>query len=638
MCGIVGYTGLKDRGYLSLMNARQSHRGPDESGEYWDLELSVGLAMSRLSILDISGGHQPMVTEDGNFVIVFNGEIFNASEIRKSLLIKGVKFSTDHSDTEVILKGYQHIGCEIVKQLNGMFAFVIYDKRNKTLFGARDPFGIKPLYYRKFTGGIAWASELKSFFCLPIFSRDLDSLAIQQYLGLQYIPQERSIYQCVKKVLPGFQFTYKLEEDSFKLEPYYHLPLNKEFEDLKRSEWIEVIREEFIPAVERWSISDVPIACSLSGGVDSAAIVASLCRNGNTVKTYTLGFDSKDGHSINELDDARQIAQLYGTEHHEIIVDADLLIDDLDKMIYHLDEPYGGGLPSWFVYKEIAKDVKVAMTGTGGDELFSNYNKFRKLERRKNFNRALTIATKYPAIAQTNYYISRTINYLRSLLHPELFNESVNILSQNTLSDLPHFWLHPFGMTYPTAFGGGFNDRLSPDSNEFSEGRKILEKTFIRHDDLNLRDRCVAVDFINQLPCEFLYMTDRFSMAHSLEVRTPFLDKKFVESVLKIPPNLRFSPMKIKSIFKDAFIDFFPPGFTDLPKKGFVIPMAKWLRGPLKATAEGLFNDPDLRSDGNIAADFSEKFYKPFLEGEDRLTQIIWTVFMFRKWQILNKK
>jgi asparagine synthase (glutamine-hydrolysing) len=631
MCGIVGFTGLDNQYLVKKMNARQVHRGPDDSGEFWDGKARVAMAMRRLSIVDVVGGQQPMSNSAGNIVIVHNGEVFNAPEIRSGLTRQGVIFKSDHSDTEVILKLYEKMGTDCVSQLNGMFAFVIYDKSRQLLYGARDPFGIKPLHLYEHSSGIAWASEIKSFFGMPSFRADVDPVAVEQYLGLQYIPGARTIYTGVKRLEPGYQFLYDLRSHQLKKQRYYTLPFSEEpFTPAPRP---EEIRERFMDSVRRWNMSDVPVACALSGGVDSAAIVASLARCGCHIKTYTVGFRSPADEALDECKEARLIAELYATKHHEVHLDLDDLLGEIPNMVKHLDEPYGGGLPSWFVFRHIAKDVKVAMTGTGGDELFSNYSKYRGPESRLGFSIALRLRSTYPGISSSFAWLSARLAELKSLTWP--IEEEATVRDRHRKEDAPFFWSHPFGITFPTAHGTGFNERLSINlARGLSKGRCALEELFNEYPELSLRNRCAAVDFRAQLPDEFLLMTDRFSMAHSLEARTPFLDKEFVRFSLGIPHSIRLDLQKPKRLLREAFREWLPSGYTDRRKKGFVLPIARWLRGPLRQEAMDLFEPTAVRHAGYIRPDFRDVYYRKFLEGHSELAESIWTAFMFRQWQL----
>jgi asparagine synthase (glutamine-hydrolysing) len=375
------------------------------------------------------------------------------------------------------------------------------------------------------------------------------------------------------------------------------------------------------------------VACALSGGVDSAAIVASLARCGCHVKTYTVGFQSPADRALDECKEARLIAEHYATEHHEVQLDLDDLLGEIPRMVQHLDEPYGGGLPSWFVFRHIAKDVKVAMTGTGGDELFSNYNKFRWPESRPGFLVALGLRSTCPPISSSLAWLSARLAEAKAITWPS--EEETTVRDRHRREDAPLFWSHPFGITFPTAHGAGFNDRLSANpTSGLSMGRQALEAVFQEYPEFSLRNRCAAVDFRAQLPDEFLLMTDRFSMAHSLEARTPFLDKEFVRFSLGIHPAIRLNSQKPKWLLRDAFREWLPTGYTDRRKRGFVLPIARWLRGPLRQEAMDLFEPAALRRGGYVRPDFRDACYRKFLEGHSELAESVWTVFMFRQWQL----
>ena len=380
MCGIVGIAGQHDSEWVRRMNTVIAHRGPDDHGEYRSPDGLVSLAMRRLSIIDLHSGHQPMHNEDGTIWVVFNGEIYNTPEIRPWLEKRGHRFITTNSDTEVLLHLYEEKGPSFVDDLNGMFAFVLHDRTRNLLFGARDRMGIKPLYYSTSNGRFAFASELKSLLTLPFIGREIDHQSLFHYMTLLYVPDEDSIIENVHRVPPGHHFTYDLNTRQLALQRYWQLRFEAD-EHRSENEWAEILRVQLRSAVRRWSLSDVPIACSLSGGLDSSAIVGLLGELGYPkIKTYSLGFAGDEEQSWNEIDYARQVAHRWGTEHHEIILQPQDLLSDLVSMVWHLDEPYGGGLPSWYVFREMSRDVKVGLTGTGGDELFGNYGKFRIYE------------------------------------------------------------------------------------------------------------------------------------------------------------------------------------------------------------------------------------------------------------------
>ena len=373
MCGIAALTGPCDEALLESLGAALHHRGPDGGGVFRGD--GAALVARRLAILDLPGGEQPMVSDDGLSAIAFNGEIYNVRELKRSLEAEGVRFSSDHSDTELVLRLYETRGLDALSELNGMFAFAILDGRRRRLVAARDRFGIKPLYYARLGGRFALASELRTLLRVPGVERELDRESLWHYLTLRFVPGERSILAGVRRLPPGHLLEVDLDTGALDVRRWYRLEFAPDAGP-SREEWVERLREALGSAVERWSLSDVPIACSLSGGLDSSAVVALLAERGAAPATYSLGFSDDDG----ELPLARALAGRYGTDHHEIVVDPDELLRDLLSMVWALDEPYGGGLPSWYVFRFMAQDVKVGLTGSGGDELFGNYRRFVPFE------------------------------------------------------------------------------------------------------------------------------------------------------------------------------------------------------------------------------------------------------------------
>jgi asparagine synthase (glutamine-hydrolysing) len=566
MCGIAGVVGVHDAALLDRLADAMSHRGPDGRGVV--SRERVGLVATRLAILDVPGGAQPMSTEDGALTIVFNGEIFNAPELRAELEREGVRFASDHSDTEVVLRLYER-GGDFLPRLNGMFAFVVHDARRQVLFGARDRFGIKPLYYARPGGGFAFASELRALLLVPGVERRVDPASLSHFLSLRFVPGEDSIVEGVSRLAPAHAFRYDLRSGSFTTWRWWQLAFERE----ERDDWAAAVREQLQRAVLRWTLSDVPVAVSLSGGLDSSAVGALLASAGGHVRTYTLGFTSEEDASLNELPLARALAERYGTEHHELVVDADDLLDDLLQMVWALDEPYGGGLPSWYVFRFMADDVKVGLTGTGGDELFGNYRRFVPFETarlarwRRSFRR---------------YYFE------------------------------PSYYL---GDDVKDAIGAGGADSAA-----------LLENVFARSGSASARDSVLFLDLQTQLPDEFLHMTDRFSMAHALEARTPFLDHELVELVARIPPEQRTSVDDPKGLLRAAVGNLLPASHLEAPKRGFVLPLERWLRGPLAPLVDHLLSPVYLRRQGR----FNPEYDYRALDAES-----LWPLLMFQLWHLL---
>jgi asparagine synthase (glutamine-hydrolysing) len=610
MCGIVGIVGKQDSSWLTTMNEILTYRGPDDGGEYRDAGAEVALAMRRLSILDLTGGHQPMANADQTVWIVYNGEIYNSPELRQRLINAGRSFKTENSDTEILLHLYEEKDKAMLDELNGMFAFVIYDQKRQRLFGARDRVGIKPLYYFNQPRVFAFASELKSLLTLPAVSRDLDLQSLYHYMTLLFVPGERTIFREIKRLPPGHYFTFDLPSRELSIRRYWQLRTDRAEHNRSEAEWSEVIRHELRAAVKRWTLSDVPVGCSLSGGLDSSAVVGLLSELGyGPLKTYSLGFASEDETAWNELHLARKVAERFNTEHHEIILQPEELLDCLVPMAWHLDEPYGGGLPSWFVFQMMSRDVKVGLTGTGGDELFGNYGKFSPLED----SPVLKLAANHPRWARVGSKLPSFVwaGWRKGLA--AIPNAIIEPRRKSRLFQLDSICRAPFGSHYyanqaylsdELKHGSVFNGKFS----EVEETASYLQRLFREAQTASARDAVAYVDFQTQLPEEFLMMTDRFSMAHSLEARVPFLDHQFIETVFRIPASMRTRSHDLKYLLKQAVGDLLPPELLGAPKKGFVIPITLWLRNQLRPLAERLLSAERLQQQGSFRASFYNSY------------------------------
>lgn len=603
MCGIVGTTEPADFPRLSRMLHRIAHRGPDDQGEFVDCEAPVALGMRRLSILDLEGGHQPLSNEDGTVWVVFNGEIYNSPQLREQLLTRGHQFRTSNSDTEVLVHLYEEHGDDLVEQLNGMFAFVIYDQRRRRLLGARDRLGIKPLYFSQRQGRFAFASELKSLCCLSWISQDIDFNSLYHFLSTQFVPAPQSILRDVQKLSAGHRFTYDLQSKSLDIERYWQLPVrpNQEYD---AESMTERLRAKLVESVKRRTLSDVPIACSLSGGLDSSAIVGILAdANLGPVRTYSLGFSGAGEEQYDELALARKVAARWDTEHHEIIIDPRRLLEDLSRMSWHLDEPYAGGLPSWFVYEQIGADCKVALTGTGGDELFGNYRKWA-LHERTMLGRAWrelkrVVDWKRPSMLR---------DYLRTP-HGHLYHGYLPDCVKDTL-------------LLPTVLEG---------VSERTESR--LERLWQTSGAGNARDAVAAIDFQMQLPEEFLAVTDRFSMAHGVEARVPFLDHELVELAYTVPAAFRTNTKDPKFLARRIAEPYLPPELLSAPKRGFRLPLPLWTRRELREIIGDFMSPAALARQGIFSERVWDTVVKPHLDGKQERTEQVWTLFMFQLWQ-----
>jgi len=598
MCGIVGLVGAGRSGDIGRMNSLLTHRGPDDSGEYQDPAAGVFLAMRRLSILDAEGGRQPMSNADGSLWIVHNGEIYNAPELRQNLTAQGVRFRSSHSDTEVLLHLYERKGEAMLEDLNGMFAFVLYDKKRRRLFGARDRFGIKPLYLMEQPNGLAFASELKGLLQLPGVRCQINPDSLFHYMSLLYVPGENSILQGIKRLPPAHQFTYDLTTQSLTTHPYWDLNVHAP-KQRTEAEWVERIQIGLKEALRRWMLSDVPVGCSLSGGIDSSAIVGLLGEMGYKVKTYSLGFTGEQEQAWNELPLARQVAKRWGTDHHELVMEPTDLLNDLLKMVWALDEPYGGGLPSWKVFQFMRRDVTVGLTGTGGDEIFGNYGKFMTYEGNP--------------LGGIGMYLRKMFGGTGRPTMRRYFNR----------------WYHLPDATKRELVFAAAGSSNSPQT------AALLDTLYENSEAGNVRDGIAYVDFKTQLADEFLFMTDRFSMAHSLEARVPFLDHPFVEMVFQIPAEVRTQGRDPKYLLKKAVGDLLPPELLTARKRGFVIPAQLWLRQELRPLAETLLAKERLSRQGILQPEFYDRFVRPHLEGRADCTWQIWAALMFQLWHLV---
>ena len=589
MCGIVGLIGPQEDGWIQAMNGAIAHRGPDSDGIYRDRDARVALAMRRLAIVDIAGGSQPMLSPDGRHAFVYNGEVFNHAELRADLERRGVRFETDHSDTEATFQLLIKDGVDSLSRLNGMFGFAFHDRDRCQVICARDRFGIKPIYYSTIGGRLAIASEVKSLLTLPFMTREVNRAGLFHYMSLMYLPDEDSILTGIKRLPAGCALIYDIKSGDLRIQRYWQ-PAFTPDETVPEREWPERLLASFRDAVHRWNLADVPMGASLSGGLDSSGIVGAMAQAGVRLKTYSVGFTGESEKYWNELPRARLVAKHWGSDHHEIELTPDTLLKDLVKMVWALDEPYGGGLPSWSVFEFMARDVKVGHTGSGGDELFGNYGKWDGLERNwigRDLDHAVD-EDRFRALFFDRYYY---------------FSDRDKRTVMNGMESCPD----TSGLLYSRFTGAA--------------GR--------------VRDRAAITDITTQLPEEFLFMTDRFSMAHSLEARTPFLDNEFAAMAMSVPARLRTSPRDLKGLLRSTLSPVLVPEVEKLPKMGFVMPLKLWLRGRLRPHVEHLLAPQRLAAQGYFTADFHTRYVKPHLEGQADNTNKVWAALMFQLWHMV---
>jgi asparagine synthase (glutamine-hydrolysing) len=574
MCGIVGLFDTRDRRpvdreLLARMNAVQVHRGPDDGGEH--VAPGVGLGHRRLSIIDVSAGHQPLYNEDGSVAVVFNGEIYNYAEIVKELTACGHAFRT-HSDTEVIVHAWEEWGADCVSRFNGMFAFALWDQNRETLFLARDRLGKKPLYYALLPDGwLLFSSELKSILADPRVPRDVDPTAVEEYMALGYVPDPKTILRAVRKLPPAHLLVWRRRDPAIQPRQYWDLsfaPLATASEQSFAAELSERLRE----ATRIRLMSEVPLGAFLSGGVDSSAVVAMMAQlSADPVKTCSIAFGHKD---FDESEYAQEVAQRYRTDHFVRHVESDDfgLLDTLARVY---DEPFAdsSAIPTYRVCQLARSRVTVALSGDGGDEALAGYRRYKWFMTENRVRRLLPDPLRIPLFS------------LAGRLYPKMDWAPKFLRAKTTLEaigrDAVDGYFHGVSITADRVrlplYSGEFLARL--DGYRAVEVLRSHAAKSPTRDPLSLIQ---YIDFKTYLPGDILVKVDRASMAHSLEVRAPLLDYSFVDWISGLPPGLKLHGAEGKYIFKKAMEPYLPERILYRPKMGFAVPLAAWLRGPLK--------------------------------------------------------
>lgn len=561
MCGITGFAGQqfgreRSEVILRAMCGAIRHRGPDDEGRYVADDVAIG--MRRLSIIDVAGGHQPMGNEDESVNVVFNGEIYNHRLLRDELARHGHSFRT-HSDTETIVHGYEEWGTAVFEHLRGMFAIAIWDSRLSRLVLARDRLGIKPLYYQRMGGGIAFGSELRSLLHLPGFSAELDDTAIAWYLALGYIPEPHCVFQGVSKLEPGHFLIWSADQGESPSQPVqFWNPLRPEIR-ISELEAIEELRRLLGEAVASHLESEVPLGAFLSGGLDSSTVVALMTRQaGETVRTFSIGFEDA---GFNEAPDARLVADALGTDHTELIVrpDADTLIDGLIPLF---DEPFAdsSALPTYIVAELARQQVTVALSGDGGDELFAGYTRYAETIDGKSVPRAVG-----PLLGAIG----------RNLPQGAFGRNRIINLGRGAQGRYATTVAEPLRVDEGGVARSHIAARLRAHEN-------LLDPWWSRGSARDPVTQMTLVDMQTYLPGDILTKVDRTSMAVSLEARVPLLDHPLVEFAVSLPGSFKLRDGTGKWIFRRAIETIVPEGVLTRPKRGFAVPLARWFRGPLR--------------------------------------------------------
>ena len=585
MCGIHGiyrFDGLSvEPGVLSAMGDRTRHRGPDDEGSHVDGQ--CGIAMRRLSIIDLAGGHQPLSNADQTLWLVCNGEIYNFRELRSELQGRGYHFKTG-SDSEVLLHLYDAEGDDFVLRLNGMFDFALWDARRRRLLIGRDRLGVKPLYVLQDTQRLAFASEAKALLALPGVSAELDRQVVADYLHLGYVAAPGCIFKGIRKLPPATLLA--VEDGQVREWRYWRLP-ERVITDVSESEWIERVRRQLDESVCMQMVSDVPIGAFLSGGVDSSAVVGLMARHSEQpIRTYAIGFTGGEAEALyNELPYARRVAEMFSTRHREIVVRPDV-VALLPKLLWHMDEPLSDtAFITTFLVSEFAReDVKVILSGVGGDELFGGYRRYlgghyarryhcwpRWFRRSASFAARRLPADRHSGLLNT-LRLAKGFLASAEMTADERYRSYLQVLDRQGVADL---------LLDPPA---GASDSLS-----------LAFAAAGNDDELN---RMFAVDAETQLPDDLLLLTDKMSMAVSLECRVPLLDHQLVELAAAMPASIKVRDGRLKHLMKASLADLLPDDILNRKKRGFGTPMGAWLKRELAPLLKRLLAADVVQSRG----------------------------------------
>jgi len=623
MCGIFGVIDSRPQDIpWEAAVETISHRGPDGCGYYRDDSIFMG--HRRLSIIDLEGGNQPIYNEDRNLCIIFNGEIYNFIELKNDLQGKGHVFTT-RSDTETILHAYEEWGEECVERLRGMFAFAIWNIREKELFLARDRFGIKPLFYGQSRGRFFFSSEMKAILAAPDFPREIDEGAMVSYFSLSYIPAPLTIFTAIRKLMPGHTLSWS--KGSFRTRQYWDLQISPE---RGRSEkyFIEGFLDLLEEAVRMHLISDVPLGAFLSGGIDSSAIVAMMSRTSpERVNTFTIGFGGDVGGYLDERGYARMVAERYATNHreYEVFPDPRGLVE---KIVRSFDEPFADDstIPSYFVCKIAREHVTVTLSGLGGDEAMGGYERYLGFMLRAVYNRLpfffrdkliRSTIESLPERADGHYTVNHMKRFIRSA------SLSPGLAYYGFISKMPQ----DLAMSFYTA-----RERY----NEYSDQCRdtILDNFNSANVDApaDAIDRIFYSDVKTYLPDDILSVTDRMSMYHSLEVRVPFLDHRLFEFCAQIPVGLKMKWFRKKYLFKKAVRSMLPSEVIDHRKQGFVGPMAQWLKNDLKLFTLDTLTRRNLGRHGFFNQATVQRILDEHYAGKEIHDTLIWSLLIFQTW------
>jgi asparagine synthase (glutamine-hydrolysing) len=620
MCGIVGQVKrpgeTPDRDQLVRMCVALEHRGPDSRGLFVDE--NVGLGIQRLRVVDLLTGDQPIGNEDESVMVVLNGEIYNFAELRTELLGRGHTFRTQ-ADTEVIVHLYEEIGVHCVERLHGMFAFALWDRRQRQLLLARDRIGKKPLFYSVRDGALSFASELGALMQDREIPREIDPAAIDCYLAYGYVPTPRSVFTSVSKLPPAH--TLVLRDGRTTLERYWRLDYARKLDVKDPRELHEPIRGAIRDATRRRLVADVPVGAFLSGGIDSSAVVAAMSEvGGGPVKTFSIGFEQS---GFDELPYARRVAELFGTEHHEFVVRPDA-ISMAPKIARHYGEPFAdsSAIPSFYLAEVTRRHVTVALNGDGGDESFGGYTRYvsnrlaARLDRLPGpLRRAAAVVANRPQRGEITSLVNRARRLGQSLAldPPNRYARYMSFFDETQRAAL-------YSPEFRASVGESSALSVIADPWRSSSGGDVL-------------DVMLDVDSSTYLPDDLIAKIDIATMAHGLEARSPLLDHELMQFAASIPADLKVRHTHKKWILRQALRDWLPSEILNRPKQGFQVPIDHWFRNELHDHVHEVLLDPGSLARGYFRAEAVESALDRISVGTYADASRLWALFMLELWQ-----
>jgi len=623
MCGIAGIYNQDtvDKDLLKRMCDVIRHRGPDDEGYYFGN--NIGIGMRRLSIIDLNTGRQPIHNEDKTVWIVFNGEIYNFMELREELEKKEHRFYT-RTDTETIIHLYEELEEGCVDRLNGMFCFAIWDENKRKLLIARDRIGEKQVYYYCREGGLLlFGSEIKSLLQYEEISKEIDVNALDAYFTYLYVPSPQTIFKHIRKLPPGHILT--MHRNTIKIKKYWDLEYN--IKEDRPHNFIEGFKERFKKAVRIRLISDVPLGAFLSGGIDSSAITAVMSEYmDRPVETFSIGYNDK-GYYYDERKYAKIVAERFGTNHHEFVVQPDIL-KIIPEIVKHFDEPFAdsSAIPNYYISQMTRKHVTVAMSGLGGDEIGAGYERYIGILLWKYYK----LIPRYVRES----LIARLINTLPDSKKGKRFvDRAKRFVNTGTLSVDETYLSYISSLKYQQRQKLYSRDLLK--QVDLRHAEEIFHGYFSRNAHLDLINKILFVDLKMYLPDDLLTLTDRMSMAHSLEVRAPFLDHTLVEYMASIPPELKLKGFTKKYILKKAFEGILPDEILYRKKKGFTLPLTLWLRGEARPLIRDILNEDNINKIGFFKWETVQQLMERHFSGRENYHGQLWALIIFLIWHDL---